>query len=173
MAHCYSSLLESGTPQILHGDVVDHLIQRKSAVNGHEYEVCPKGCKLYGLTDNQLCCPHCQEPRYKDALNLVPRSSMKIMSIGDILAQMLADDQTRELLGYRANRQVQPGTITDVFDGKNYTDLLSKGYFRNSHDIAVGLFTDGFVNQHKGKSSYTIVHVIIYNFDPSIRYFTH
>ncbi|KAI7897587.1 uncharacterized protein BX663DRAFT_527912 [Cokeromyces recurvatus] len=95
---------------------------------------------------------------------------MKLMSIGDLLAQMLANSNTRQLLQYRASREVVPGVVSDVFDGECYKDLVRKGLFSNPDDIAIGLFTDGFVNRHKGKSSYTIIHVIIFNFDPSIRY---
>lgn len=95
---------------------------------------------------------------------------MKIMSIGDILAQMLSDPKTNQLLKYRAERETNAiGEISDIFDGQNYKDLVGIGFFTNSNDIAIGLFTDGFVNQKKGKTSYTIVHVIVFNFDPYIR----
>lgn len=95
---------------------------------------------------------------------------MSIMSIGDLLAQMLSDPKTNQLLKYRSERETNDiGEITDIFDGQNYKDLIRKGFFTNPNDIAIGLFTDGFVNQKKGKTSYTIVHVIVFNFDPSIR----
>ena len=154
----------------MHGDVVDSLLQSKSSVKAHKYEVCQNGCKLFGLLEDEQLCPHCQAARYQDSNTQVPRSTMKLMSIGDLLAQMLANSNTRQLLQHRANREVVPGVIRDVFDGECYKDLLSKGLFSNPNDIAVGLFTDGFVNQHTSRSSYTIVHVIIFNFDPSIRY---
>lgn len=157
----------------MHGDVVDSLLQSKSFVKAHKYEVCRNGCKLFGLHEDEQLCPHCQAARYKDTYSLIPKSTMKIMSIGDLLAQMLANSKTKQLLQYRARREVVPGVVGDVFDGECYKDLVSKGLFSNPDDIAVGLFTDGFVNQHKGKSSYTIVHVIIFNFDPSIRYLWH
>ncbi|KAI8073533.1 hypothetical protein BDF21DRAFT_343976 [Thamnidium elegans] len=89
---------------------------------------------------------------------------MNIMSIGDLLAQMISDPKTNELLKYRAEREA-----SDIFDGQNYKDLIRKGFFTNPNDIAIGLFTDGFVNQKKGKNTYTIIHVIVFNFDPSIR----
>lgn len=161
--------LETTAPHILHGDVVDSVIARKSEVKGQDYEICRNGCKLFGIGDLHRQCPLCEAPRYKDELNIIPHSTMKIMSIGDLLAQMLANPTTRELLGYRANRSPVPGLISDIFDGENYKDLVRKGLFTNPNDIAIGLFTDGFVNQKKGKQSYTIVHIIIYNLDPSIR----
>ena len=95
---------------------------------------------------------------------------MNIMSIGDLLAQMLSDSKTNELLKYRAEREASDiDEIRDIFDGQNYKDLIRKGFFTNPNDIAIGLFTDGFVNQKKGKNTYTIIHVIVFNFDPSIR----
>lgn len=157
-------------PRILHGDVVDRLIQTKTAIKGHEYQVCVNGCKLFVNNNTEEHCPHCQQPRYKDRDSTVPRSSIKMMSIGDILAQKLADPETRQLMQYRVNREAEPCCVEDVFDGEHYKNLVSKGYFSNPDDVAIGLFTDGFVNQNKGKSSYTMVHAIIYNFPPSIRY---
>lgn len=114
-------------------------------------------------------CQYCGEKRYQISKPDIPRATMTIMSIGERLAQMLADPKTNELLQYRSERQSVPGEISDIFDGENYKDLVRRGFFTNPNDIAVGLFTDGFVNQRKGKSSYTIVHIIIFNIDPSIR----
>ncbi|GAA5796807.1 hypothetical protein HPULCUR_002184 [Helicostylum pulchrum] len=157
--------------KISHGDVVDDLLKSKlKNIKGHEYSVCPTGCKLYGLNETTTVCEHCNENRFKGLSQQVPKSVMSIMSIGDLLAQMLSDPKTNQLLKYRSERETNDiGEITDIFDGQNYKDLIRKGFFTNPNDIAIGLFTDGFVNQKKGKTSYTIVHVIVFNFDPSIR----
>lgn len=139
-------------------------------MKGHEYEVCPTGCKLYGLQEASVTCEHCNEDRYRRNQSQVPRAMMTILSIGDILSQMLSDPKTSQLLKYRAEREANNiGEIRDIFDGQNYKDLVGRGFFSNPNDIAIGLFTDGFVNQKKGKVSYTIIHVIVFNFDPSIR----
>ena len=150
---------------------MDDLLQSASSIKGHEYDVCPEGCKLYGLDDEQDNCVDCGQARYEINNELVktPAASMKLMSIGDLLAQMLANPATRDLLHYRANRESRAGEISDIFDGENYKELTRRGLFSNPDDIAIGLYTDGFVNQKKGKSSYTIIHVVIYNLDPSIR----
>lgn len=152
---------------------MDDLLKSKSSVIGHEYDVCKNGCKLFGVQSNEEACPFCGEARFKtnfeNQLITAPQASMKAMSIGDVLAQKLANPSTRELLMYRSQRESIPGVYSDIFDGENYRDMQNRGFFENPLDIAIGLYTDGFVTQHKGKSSYTIVHVIVYNLDPSIR----
>ncbi|OAD75230.1 hypothetical protein PHYBLDRAFT_180724 [Phycomyces blakesleeanus NRRL 1555(-)] len=34
----------------------------KSSIKGHEYDVCPSGCRLYGINDDQESCVDCGEP---------------------------------------------------------------------------------------------------------------
>ncbi|OAD65336.1 hypothetical protein PHYBLDRAFT_176248 [Phycomyces blakesleeanus NRRL 1555(-)] len=138
-------MMEPGA-KISHGETVDALLKSKSSVKGHEYDVCSSGCQFQ-----------------------TPAASMKLMSVGDMLSQMLADPATRELLCYRANRESVAGQLTDIFDGDNYKQLVQQGLFSNPNDIAIGLYTNGFVNQKKGKNSYTIIHCIIFNLDSSIR----
>ncbi|OAD80841.1 C2H2-type zinc finger transcription factor [Phycomyces blakesleeanus NRRL 1555(-)] len=164
-------MMERGA-KISHGETVDALLKSKSSVKGHEYDVCSSGCRLYGINDDQESCVDCGKPRYKTDPNQsqTPAASMKLMSVGDMLSQMLADPATRELLCYRANRESVAGQLTNIFDGDNYKQLVQQGLFSNPDDIAIGLYTNGFVNQKKGKNSYTIIHCIIFNLDPSIRW---
>ncbi|OAD74319.1 C2H2-type zinc finger transcription factor [Phycomyces blakesleeanus NRRL 1555(-)] len=158
--------------KISHGETVDALLKSKSSVKDHEYDVCSSGCRLYGINDDQESCVDCSKPRYKTDPDQgqTPAASMKLMSVGDMLSQMLADPATRELLCYRANRESVAGQLTNIFDGDNYKQLVQQGLFSNPDDIVIGLYTDGFVNQKKGKNSYTIIHCIIFNLDLSIRW---
>ncbi|OAD65297.1 hypothetical protein PHYBLDRAFT_176215 [Phycomyces blakesleeanus NRRL 1555(-)] len=93
----------------------------------------------------------------------------KLMSVGNMFSQMLADPATRELLHYRANPESVAGQLTNVFDGDSYKQLMQQNLFSNPDGIAIELYTNGFVNQKKGKSLYTIVHAVVFNLDPSIR----
>ncbi|OAD71932.1 C2H2-type zinc finger transcription factor [Phycomyces blakesleeanus NRRL 1555(-)] len=163
-------MMEPGA-KISHGETVDALLKSKSSVKGHEYDVCSSGCQLYGINDDQESCVDCGKPRYKTDPNQsqTPATSMKLMSVGDMLSQMLADPATRELLCYRANRESVAGQLTDIFYSDNYKQLVQQSLFSNLNDIAIGLYTNGFLNQKKGKNSYTIIHCIIFNLDPSIR----
>ncbi|CAO3618584.1 unnamed protein product [Mucor hiemalis] len=95
---------------------------------------------------------------------------MKMMSIGDQLAKLLGNNTTRQELHYRHNRVANPNVISDFFDGAMYNNFVAKGNFQNKDDIAVALFLDGFVNRKKSKEPLTIVHVMVLNYDPIIRY---
>ena len=91
------------------------------------------------------------------------------MLVGDQLSNMLSNDDTRKNLQHRHEREEAPGVISDYFDGEDYKTLKAKGMFESPDDIALALFVDGFVNQKKSKQEMTIVHVLVLNFDPSIR----
>ncbi|OAD66223.1 hypothetical protein PHYBLDRAFT_175516 [Phycomyces blakesleeanus NRRL 1555(-)] len=162
-------MLELGA-KISHGKTINALLKSKSSVKGHEYDVCLSGCQLYGINDNQESCVDCGEPRYKTdpEQSETPSASMKLMSASDMFSQMLADPATRELLHYRANRKSVAGQLTNVFDSNSYKQLVQQDLFSNPNDIAIELYTNGFVNQKKGKSLYTIVHAVVFNLDPSI-----
>ncbi|OAD73085.1 hypothetical protein PHYBLDRAFT_71583 [Phycomyces blakesleeanus NRRL 1555(-)] len=133
---------------INHGETVDALLKSKSSVKGHEYDVCSSGCQLYGINDDQESCVDCGKLRYKTDPNQsqAPAASMKLMSVRDMLSQMLTDLATRELLYYRANRESVAGQLTNIFDGDNYKQLVQQGLFSNPNDIAIGLYTNGFHN---------------------------
>ncbi|OAD71751.1 hypothetical protein PHYBLDRAFT_72820 [Phycomyces blakesleeanus NRRL 1555(-)] len=139
-------MLEPGA-KISHGKTVDALLKSKSSVKDYEYDVCPNGCPFQ-----------------------TPSASMKLMSVSDMFSQMLTDPATRELLHYRANRESVAGQLTNIFDGYSYKQLMQQGLFSNPDDIVIRLYTNGFINQKKGKSSYTIVHAVVFNLVLSIRY---
>ncbi|KAL0092764.1 hypothetical protein J3Q64DRAFT_1830340 [Phycomyces blakesleeanus] len=162
-AHIYdSSIIGSNTftkaepgAKISHSKIVDALLKSKSSVKGHEYNVCPSGCQLYEINDNQESCVDYGKLQYKTDTeqSQTPAASMKLMSVGDMFSQMQADPSTRELLHYRANWEFVAGQLTNIFDGDSYKQLAQQGLFSNPNDIAIGLYTNGFVNQKKGKSS--------------------
>lgn len=161
---------ESSDPKIMHGPAVQNLLVKNSQVKGHVYHVCVHGCKLYN--DDSESCEYCHENRFKSVeLGVrIPTATIKILSIGDIIAQLLGNEKTRELLRYRADREVDQG-ITDFFDGENYKDFRDNyNAFQNPDDIAIALYTDGFVNDNKGKMKFTMIHAIVLNYDPCLRY---
>ncbi len=136
---------------------------------GQEYDVCVNGCKLFGPENEERKCPHCDEQRFGDEVRVEPRNTMSILSVGDHIARLLADDVRRQELRYRAERMSVPGTYQDFFDGSAYKEFKEKGGFQNPDDVAVALFTDGFVNQKQNSNHFTMVHAIILNYDPSNR----
>ena len=92
-----------------------------------------------------------------------------MMSVGDQLSKLLSHEETRQKLRYRHDRKENPGIISDYFDCEDYKALKAANLFQSTEDIARVLFVDGFVNQKKSKQEMTIVHVLVLNFDPSIR----
>ncbi|KAI9010511.1 hypothetical protein CLU79DRAFT_722820 [Phycomyces nitens] len=110
--------------KIKHSERVNVLLKKKSNLQGHDYDVCPSGCRLYGIADGQSECSNCGEARYKMETELVkaPVAQMKLLSIGDIISKMLADPDTQELLHYRANRKSRAGEISDILTVKTISN---------------------------------------------------
>lgn len=146
-------------------------MKANTSVKGHVYDVCYKGCKLYN--DESEHCEHCKEKRYKlieGVSTPIPTATIKILSIGDVISQLLGNEESRKLLRYRADRPVENNKISDYFDGQQYIKFKSEyGAFENPDDVAIALYTDGFINDNKGKTSFTMIHAIILNYDPFLR----
>lgn len=166
--------LESSSPSIMHGPAVDNLLKANSNVKGHVYSVCVNGCMLFN--DEKEECDHCKEKRYKQVVNSlqttnIPAASIKIISIGDVISQLLGNQKTRKLLRYRAERDTEEGVINDYFDGEDYKNFKKNhAAFENPDDVAIAIYTDGFINENKGKNHFTLIHVIILNYDPFLRF---
>ncbi|OAD74354.1 hypothetical protein PHYBLDRAFT_167768 [Phycomyces blakesleeanus NRRL 1555(-)] len=142
-----AKLMKPGA-KISNGKTVDALLKSKSSVKGHEYDVCPNGCRLYGINDDQESCVDCGKLQYKTDTeqSQISAASMKLMSVSDMFSQMLADPATRELLYYRANRESVAGQLTNIFDGENYKQLVQQGLFSNPDDIVIG-YTNKYLLQ--------------------------
>lgn len=157
----------------MHAEPVKNLLKNSTLLKAHEYDICTNTCMLFDISKNETKCSICGDERYvsdEGDSSLVPVETMKMMSVGDQLSHMLSNDDTRKMLQYRHDREEVPGTISDYFDGEDYKALKAKGMFESSDDIALALFVDGFVNQKKSQQEMIIMHVLVLNFDPSIRY---
>jgi hypothetical protein len=82
---------------------------------------------------------------------------------------------------YRAAHQHVPGTTTDVFDGSHYRSLreqqvelhgrrLTRRYFDDHRDIALGLSSDGFAPFKKRKYAAWAFILFNYNLPPDTRF---
>ncbi|KAI9476581.1 MAG: hypothetical protein EXX96DRAFT_507889 [Benjaminiella poitrasii] len=67
---------------------------------------------------------------------------MKIMSLGDQLARLLSNNDTRQMLHYRANRPNISSQLPDYFDGEEYKALKARHFFQSPDDIVFALFLD-------------------------------
>lgn len=164
-------LLDQGMT-IEDGEAVERQLKNKVQIEAHEYDVCMNGCKLFGPENEEDICPYCHESRYADVDNSKACATMKILSIGDCISKLLSEEGRRSELKYRVERVSEPGVLKDFFDGEAYKTFQLKGEFLGEDDVAVALFTDGFTNQNTRGNDFTIVHAIILNYDPSIRYIT-
>ncbi|KAG2193041.1 hypothetical protein INT47_009291 [Mucor saturninus] len=169
----HDKLAEEYNPHIRHAGPVSTLLKEKTSIKAHEYDICSNVCQLFDITKDEKICSVCKADRYKSEVQgspLVPEQTMKMMSVGDQLSKLLSHEETREKLRYRHDRKATPGIISDYFDGEDYKALKNANLFQSPDDIAIALFVDGFVNQKKSRQEMTIVHVLVMNFYPSIRY---
>ena len=86
----------------------------------------------------------------------------------DQLAALIENSTIWEDLMYCAEFPAgTKGVYKDVFDGEIYTKLRDHGHFEGELDIALALYTDGFIVKEQPLN---IIHIIILNLSPTIRY---
>jgi hypothetical protein len=82
---------------------------------------------------------------------------------------------------YRAESELEPDTVKDVFDGTHYKELLRKfvtlhgktlahKVFSDMRDIALGISFDGFAPFKRRKYSSWPIIIFLYNLPPEIRF---
>lgn len=73
----------------MHDPAVDNLLKSHSNVKDYVYAVCIQGLKLF--SDDAVECNYCQSQRFNVAESQlqVPAASIKIISIGDVIAQLV------------------------------------------------------------------------------------
>lgn len=136
------------------------------------YSVCESHDYLYCQGTNLTECPKCQVARPVAGTHQV----VKIMSIADKIAELLASEEFREgvqaYADFRtANQQdsQQPKVFRDVFDGEIYENLTENGVIDSNPSIIIKLDVDGFTCS-SSRSSMTMVNAVILSLDPSERY---
>ncbi|CAO3669755.1 unnamed protein product [Rhizopus stolonifer] len=136
------------------------------------HEICVDGCYLFDKEKDQdlACCPICNKAR--------TGSKFKMVSIAEKIAQLLSCRETRDLLKYRHEQDIErerrekgPATekvYRDVFDGETYQELCQEGMFKNENGVAICINIDGFIGKYTNESM-SIIHCIIMNYDPELR----
>lgn len=84
---------------------------------------------------------------------------MPYLSLGEQLAFMLYDQETRAALAYRHRQRHNTGI---------YGDMLDDDLFQNEHHVALTLYIDGFQPFDGSNRAMTIVDAVILNFPPSM-----
>ncbi|OAD74888.1 C2H2-type zinc finger transcription factor [Phycomyces blakesleeanus NRRL 1555(-)] len=137
-------LKEEYNPKFLYAGPVNMLVKSKTDLKSYEYDICINLRSLFDITKDEEECSICKARRYKEIdsdSSLVPVNTMKMMSLGDQLVRLL-----------------------------EYKTLKEQQLFDSPDDIAIALFLHDFVNQKKSKQQLTIMHVIVLNYNPEIRY---
>jgi hypothetical protein len=133
-------------------------------VKAMRYDTCVDGCMLF-TKDTEVECYQCRQDRYDDEMK--PHRTINVLPITQQLGLLLYNKETRQDLQHRSEYSLS-GNYDDVFSGSYYQGLM-EDHFTNQYDIAIGLYTDGFTPSSKSSSSLTMVHLVIYNYHPSIR----
>jgi hypothetical protein len=108
-------------------------------------------------------CPECNAERNKEKPTF-----LKMISIQDKMAQILACDETRDLIEEYKTEFKADGVYRDVFSGEIFSHVKATGRYNNKHDILLALCVDGFSSK-AGRQSMVLVHGINLSLDPSIR----
>lgn len=159
-----------GGNKIRSPDQVKRLMKKAQDIT-KQYSVCKNGCYLFGDDEESAVCPNqqCNEDRFK-AGSRVPQQEMTCVSIGAALANMLYDEETRDLFTYKSDcdSSNEDESFNDIFSGQSYKELYTSGVIKSS-DICLVIYVDGYAHKNKKNHSFTMIHSIIMNLDPSIR----
>lgn len=168
-------------PKLLSEEACDRVIKREIPLElTRSYVPCCNNDFLYLQNDTSTIeCPKCLAARTAPASNKNSERSIKIMSIGDKIAELLACEEFRDgIESYtetlRSNQEVHynQGTkvFRDIFDGEIYETLIrDKTINKNINNIFLKLDVDGFTCSNS-RTSMTMVNAVILSLDPSQRY---
>ena len=155
-------------------------VQLLSGFNPVKYHCCLNSCCCYvGPYEDADECPYCNEPRYHPKT----KKPWKVFTYLPLIPRLKALYSNAELskeMRYRADEhQHEPGRYTDIFDGEIYQNLLGKHviindkearhtYFSGTHDLALGLATDGFGPfKHRKSTAWPLI-LFNYNLPPDV-----
>lgn len=174
---CNSLLQDIGRPtstQLLSPYLTKAALAELYPVTPKAYKDCSNGCKMFRDDGNaeELCSCEKKKGKRRSTGNIarsVPRGVVQQLSLSEQLALLLADPETRKLMRYRHDRQPsEPGVYRDVFHGKAYR--FKQHLFTSENDIALSMFVDGFQPHKRMNHTLTLVHFVVLNYPPEIRY---
>lgn len=132
-----------------------------------EYPVCINGCMLINNNNKEVIkCLACNNDIYNNKHK--HKRSINMLPLTGQLGLLLSDASTRRDLLYRANHSPDD-SYDSIFSGSQYQSQKHR-LFTNPYDLAIGLYVDGFTSPKKPSHKLTMVHVVVYNYHPLIRY---
>ena len=158
------------------------------------YDCCVNSCCAFvGNYENDVTCCFCSEPRFLSD----GKSARKKYSYSPLIPRLRGLYENKSMckhLLYRHGYQNAQSSnvdgriprsgassIADIWDGKVYRELrerhikidgeeLHSKYFSDSHDLALGLSTDGFAPWRRRKYTAWPILVFNYNLPPEVRF---
>ena len=150
-------------------------VQLLSGFNPVKYHCCLNSCCCYvGPYEDANECPYCNEPRYHPKTKK-PRKVFTYLPLIPRLKALYSNAELSKEMRYRADEhQHEPGHYTDIFDGEIYQNLLGKHviiddkearhtFFSGTHDLALGLATDGFGPIRKARLGHSFYSTTTYH----------
>ncbi|KAG9125491.1 hypothetical protein FRC07_007398 [Ceratobasidium sp. 392] len=155
-----------------------------SGLDGSPVDCCVNSCVAFtGDYKDEVICPYCPEPRYKTDPRSGRRVAQRQFQYIPIIPRLIAyyrNPLMARKMRYRSERQTAPDSMSDIFDGSFYRQLLDRRvtvgaetlghrYFSKPTDVAFGLSTDGFGPFKSRKQTCWPLILFNYNLPPSIR----
>ncbi|KIL64666.1 hypothetical protein M378DRAFT_43746, partial [Amanita muscaria Koide BX008] len=186
----HAQVLQKATKtEVLSLYAVKRLAMKLSRLKALKFDICPNSCMAYtGGSATMTACNFekksviCNEPRYNK--KGMPRAQMIYVSCLDMIRAMYANAETSTLLRSRDNMLKRAlhllnqstdiiRTYSDFGDSAVQQHLYSNlQIFRDPHDIALALSTDGAQLTMKKQSNTWVAILIILNLPAEIRYKT-
>ncbi|CEP14480.1 hypothetical protein [Parasitella parasitica] len=125
------------------------------------FDVCSKGCYLYGTGSDVQHCPVC---------NGTTKKPTRILSIADKVSEMLSSKEIREsLIERQANMTMSNDEYGDIYDGNIFKSLYNGKVLNNDPDVVnlyIKIDIDGFTCTHS-HNSLVMFHGVLLNLDSS------
>ncbi|CEP19953.1 hypothetical protein [Parasitella parasitica] len=159
---------ENKSSKLLNKDACNNAVKKAIPLPlTRSFDVCSKGCHLFGTGSDVQHCPVC---------NGTTKKPTRILSIADKVSEMLSSKEIREsLIERQANMTMSNDEYGDIYDGNIFKSLYNGKVLNNDPDI-VNLYLkidiDGFTCTHS-HNSLVMVHGVLLNLDSSERYARH
>ncbi|KAF1804488.1 hypothetical protein V8B55DRAFT_1382746 [Mucor lusitanicus] len=163
-------------PRIVFQDTLNAMLLAKNPVNLQAIKICQDGCRpLNGPGSQCIDCNKKSDGRETDENQKQDQREIRMLSLGETMARMIANEETLDLLQYPSKFQHDQKVYKDFFSGCVYQNLSKSDLCKNADlNIFYGLYIDSsYVNTPVSKNTHftTVIHcLLIFNFERSLRY---
>ncbi|KAK9063103.1 hypothetical protein SSX86_016973 [Deinandra increscens subsp. villosa] len=133
--------------------------------------VCKNHCMLFNGEYSHLeRCRVCNENRYKERGNKIPKLVMTYMPIGPRLQRLFYSKKIAKHLTWHADHVRQPEKMSHPSEGQawNHFDSVFPDFAQETRNVRIGLCTDGFTPNQSSATPYSCwpVFITVYNLPP-------